>query len=89
MTEEDRRQLYEAFVTLNEKYNEIKYLLREVASSRDNDVASAYWLASLNIGIDASSYHTYNPTFKNFLENNKIIDEDGEYIENDNENEDW
>jgi len=72
-----------------ETYNELKFLLANNASEGDKNVAKAYWLASLNIGVNASEYVTDNVTFKSFLVKNDIMTDDEEFIETEDFEEDF
>jgi hypothetical protein len=82
----DREELFEIYTCIQEQYcNLVNFINTHRSSFHGVDAAKAYWLASLDVGINAENHFTYNPTLKTFLEDNGIIDEDGEFIEDEEE----
>jgi hypothetical protein len=74
----EREELYKLYIKLQETKNEIESLARRTASWPN---AKAYWFASLSSAIDDSEYVTHNSTFKSFLMDEDVIDDDGNFIE--------
>lgn len=74
----ERKELYKQYIKLQECKNEIESLARRTAGW---PAAKGYWFASLSTAIDSSEYFTHNPTFKSFLIEEGVIDEDGNFIE--------
>ncbi|MFA5203013.1 MAG: hypothetical protein WC708_01170 [Lentisphaeria bacterium] len=74
----EREELYKLYIKLQECKSEIESLARRTASWPN---AKAYWFANLSTAIDDSEYATHNSTFKSFLMEEGVIDEDGNFIE--------
>lgn len=70
-----RQRLVELYHELESRVEEVKHILRTECHPRDYEVAKAYWLASLSIGLNAGEYCTHNPTMEQFL-----MDDEGEFI---------
>jgi len=80
----ERRELYEQYIKLQESLYEISHIIR---GTKGYDAAKGYWYASLSQGINDSEYPTLNPTFETYLKDHGIIDDDGEFIELEEEEE--
>lgn len=76
----DRQRLYELFTTLTTSLEEVKNIIHTI-STKEYENVRASWLASLSKGISSAEYCTDETTMKMFLEDNDIMDEDGEFID--------
>jgi hypothetical protein len=75
----ERRELYETYINLQECVYTIEHLIR---GTRGYDAAKAYWFASLSLGINEERYNAGgNPTMETYLLANGIMDENGDFIE--------
>lgn len=74
----EREELYKLYIKLQECKSEIESLARRTANW---PAAKAYWFASLSVAINDSEYATHNPTFRSFLMDEGVIDEDDNFIE--------
>lgn len=72
-------ELFEIFTTLQEQYNNLSHIMRRIGG-QEYSRATAYWLANIECGIRAEEYFSGNATFKSFLVDSKIIDEDENFI---------
>jgi hypothetical protein len=77
LNSDDRRELYELYIKLQECAYNIKNIIRH---TKDWKTAKAYWYGSLSEAIKHEEYVGHNPTMQSFLISQGIIDE--------NENED-
>ena len=84
-----RHEFFEIFERMREDYARLNQIVRQNASPSDYATAKAYWLNSLNAGITASNCITHNITFERFLKSNGIIDENGDFIKRDSNDEGW
>lgn len=75
----DRRRLFDIYHELDILINEVEEIIR--SEGIDYQRAKAYWLSSLSVGLDDSEYCTDNPTFKRFLIEKGIMNEDDDYLE--------
>jgi hypothetical protein len=66
-----------------EDYQSVRAIMNSEAPSSDNQVAKAYWLGSIEVGIRGEEYCTRNTTFRDFLVSSNIMDEDEEFINED------
>ena len=82
-----REELFEVYTTMVNEYTKLRRLMREVGGF-ELDQAKAYWLGFIESGLRCEEHVGNNPTFRSFLESAGIIDEDGEYLEEEEEEED-
>lgn len=81
-----RYRLYEIYRNLDDLVNELSGIMR-VNCKSEYQSAKAYWLASLSSGLSNGEYCTLNPTFDSFLKDAGIVNDDGEFIEDEEEDE--
>jgi len=82
MDQDVRKRLHEIYRNLDELLTELKDTMRSEPDLQPYyEPARAYWLASLDVGLNAAEYVTFNPTFSGMLEDLGIMDYDGEFIE--------
>lgn len=74
----EREELYKLYIKLQECKSEIESLARRTANWHN---AKAYWFASLSSAINDDEYPNMTSTFKSFLMNEGVIDDDGNFIE--------
>ena len=81
-----RYRLYEIYGKLDELVNELSGIMR-IDCKSEYPRAKAYWLASLSSGLSNEEYCTLNPTFASFLKDAGIVNDDGEFIEEEEDEE--
>jgi hypothetical protein len=74
----EREELYKLYIKLQECKSEIESLARRTSNWHN---AKAYWFASLSSAINDDEYPNMTSTFKSFLMNEGVIDDDGNFIE--------
>ena len=75
---DDRSELYKLYIDLQEKLSEIEYITR---NAKGWEAAKAYWFGQLSGALNDDMYHSGgNPTFKSFLQDHGIADEEGNFI---------
>ena len=86
MGPDTRRRLYEIYCELDELVTELTQVMRREGGI-EYERAKAYWLASLSVGLNTQEYCTYDPTFASFLKDAGIVNNDGEFIEEEEDEE--
>jgi len=81
MRQQDRRDLSDIYDRMCADYSKLTDIFRVNASSNEYNRARAYWLASLETGIKAEEYFGTGGSLKQFLVDNGVIDDCGEFIE--------
>ena len=82
---DDRSELYKLYIDLQEKLSEIEYIARRKDGWEN---AKAYWFGGLSVAINDDTYHSGgNSTFKSFLQDHGIADEQGNFIKEPDEDE--
>jgi hypothetical protein len=79
--QQDRQELIEIYERMCLDYERLTELVKKNSNSFEFNRARAYWLASIETGIKAEEYCGAGGSLKQFLIDNKILDEDGEVIE--------
>lgn len=79
-----RSELFECYCKLDESYNTIKRILREEGGI-DYERARAYWLGYLDQAVSCEDTFSGVTSFKDYLLSNGIIDDCGEFIEEEDE----
>ena len=88
MNEPIRRELFDIYTRMVEDFDSLNDIIRREVGGHEGEVAKAYWLGNIDVGLRAASYVTQGPTFKDFLVKSGIIDgETEEYIDEDEEDE--
>ena len=85
LSSDDRRELFDQYKKLQECEYEIGYLIK---NTRGWQAAKAYWFGHLSGAINDDNYMGSNPTFKSYLIDEGVMDEDEKFIEEEDEDED-
>lgn len=82
MDQQTREDLYDLYVDFCTKYQELKSALNRIKPEcpQEYERAKAYWLGNIESGIRCEEYIGTNPTFRSFLQDMGIIDNDEEFV---------
>jgi hypothetical protein len=87
MNDITRKELYDTYIKMLEAYETMKHLVSQNLTSSEYNRAKAYWIGSIETGLKAEEYFGADGSFKKFLEDSEIMDDCGEFLEeNDLEN---
>ena len=80
LSNDQRESLFEIYTNMCENYQSLKRLMMEIGGI-EYERARAYWLAGIETGLRCEEYIGHDSTFREFLQDSDVIDEDEEFID--------